>query len=84
MTYYIDVYGCQMNVHDSEIISGILESAGFSAAGSPETADVILLVSCAVREHAETSITAGRPVEGKEIGETPDGSVRLRCPGAWR
>lgn len=56
MTYYIDVYGCQMNVHDSEIISGILESEGFSSTEKPESADVILLVSCAVREHAETRV----------------------------
>jgi tRNA-2-methylthio-N6-dimethylallyladenosine synthase len=56
MTYYIDVYGCQMNVHDSEIISGILESEGFRFTGEPELADVILLVSCAVREHAETRV----------------------------
>lgn len=56
MTYYIDVYGCQMNLHDSEIISGILESNGFSSDKNPESADVILLVSCAVREHAETRV----------------------------
>lgn len=56
MTYYINVYGCQMNFHDSEIISGILESEGFSSTEDPETADVILLVSCAVREHAETRV----------------------------
>ncbi len=56
MTYYINVYGCQMNVHDSEIISGILESESFSSTEDPESADVILLVSCAVREHAETRV----------------------------
>ncbi|NOQ23089.1 MAG: tRNA (N6-isopentenyl adenosine(37)-C2)-methylthiotransferase MiaB [Candidatus Aegiribacteria sp.] len=56
MTYYIHVYGCQMNVHDSEIISGILELEGFSSTEDPESADVILLVSCAVREHAETRV----------------------------
>ncbi len=56
MTFYINAYGCQMNVHDSEIISGILESEGFSSTVDPESADVILLVSCAVREHAETRV----------------------------
>jgi len=56
MIYYINAYGCQMNVHDSEIISGILESNGFSSTEDPESADVILLVSCAVREHAETRV----------------------------
>ena len=56
MIFYINAYGCQMNVHDSEIISGILESEGFSSTANPESADVILLVSCAVREHAETRV----------------------------
>ncbi len=45
-----------MNLHDSEIIAGILESAGFIFIDNPELADVILLVSCAVREHAETRV----------------------------
>ena len=56
MTFYINAYGCQMNVHDSEIISGILGSEGFTPTEDPESADVILLVSCAVREHAETRV----------------------------
>ena len=56
MKFYINAYGCQMNVHDSEIISGILGSEGFSSTEDPESADVILLVSCAVREHAETRV----------------------------
>lgn len=56
MRYYIDVYGCQMNVHDSEIISGILQSGGFEQVFDPADARVILLVSCAVREHAETRV----------------------------
>ncbi|MCD4776910.1 MAG: tRNA (N6-isopentenyl adenosine(37)-C2)-methylthiotransferase MiaB [Candidatus Aegiribacteria sp.] len=74
MTYYIDVYGCQMNVHDSEIISGILESEGFSLTEKPELADVILLVSCAVREHAETRVLGrasqlGGQWRGRESGK---------------
>lgn len=56
MRYYIDTYGCQMNVHDSETIAGILEADGFLPAEAPEDSDVVLLVSCAVREHAETRV----------------------------
>lgn len=56
MRYYIDVYGCQMNVHDSEIISGILQAGGYEQVFDPADARVILLVSCAVREHAETRV----------------------------
>jgi tRNA-2-methylthio-N6-dimethylallyladenosine synthase len=53
-SFHLEVYGCQMNVHDSEIMAGVLTEAGMHAATSPEEADVILVVSCAVREKAET------------------------------
>lgn len=51
--YFIQTYGCQMNVHDSERMAGMLESLGFDATGAPEGADVILLNTCAVRERPE-------------------------------
>lgn len=50
----MEVYGCQMNVSDSEIIRGILESAGYRLVDDPGDAGTILVVTCAVREHAET------------------------------
>ncbi len=50
--YYIQTYGCQMNEHDSEILAGILERAGYQAAQDPKAADVILLNTCAVRDTA--------------------------------
>lgn len=52
-TYWIEVYGCQMNVSDAETIAGILESAGMAEADGPDSADAVLVVTCAVREHAE-------------------------------
>jgi len=55
-SFFIDVYGCQMNVHDSEIAAGILMSSGFRRVEEPDSADVILIFSCAVREHAETRV----------------------------
>jgi tRNA-2-methylthio-N6-dimethylallyladenosine synthase len=51
--YFITTFGCQMNVHDSEIIAGILEADGYEAAASLETADLILINTCCVRENAE-------------------------------
>ncbi|MCK5800323.1 MAG: tRNA (N6-isopentenyl adenosine(37)-C2)-methylthiotransferase MiaB [Deltaproteobacteria bacterium] len=54
--FYIETYGCQMNVADSELITGILEAAGYVSAKSEEEADVILLNTCAVREKAEERI----------------------------
>ncbi len=54
--FYIETYGCQMNVADSELIAGILEASGYVAAKSEEEADVVLLNTCAVREKAEERI----------------------------
>ena len=53
-SFHLEVYGCQMNVHDSEIVAGILLDAGMRRAPLPEAADVILILTCAVRETAET------------------------------
>ena len=55
-TVYIETYGCQMNVSDSELMLGKLVAAGYDAAEGPEGADVILVNSCAIREHAETRV----------------------------
>ncbi len=51
--YFIQTYGCQMNVHDSERMAGMLEKLGYDATDAPEAADVILLNTCAVRERPE-------------------------------
>lgn len=53
---YIETYGCQMNVSDSEIVLSILKKAGYTSTDTPEIADVILLNSCAIRDKAEQSI----------------------------
>jgi len=54
--FLIDTFGCQMNVHDSEVISGILSSLGYHATESLEDADVIILNTCAIRENAENKV----------------------------
>ena len=53
---YIETYGCQMNVSDSELISGILTQAGHNIVSHIDDADVILLNTCAIRENAETKV----------------------------
>ena len=55
-TYHIETYGCQMNVHDSEKLAGILEKRGYVPAGSLLSADVIVFNTCCVREHAEDKV----------------------------
>jgi tRNA-2-methylthio-N6-dimethylallyladenosine synthase len=53
---YVETYGCQMNVSDSELMQGILAAEGYEIASSPEDADVILVNTCAIREHAEQRV----------------------------
>ena len=54
MICHIEVYGCQMNVHDGEILSGILQAAGHTVVNNAKIAEAVFVVTCAVREHAET------------------------------
>jgi tRNA-2-methylthio-N6-dimethylallyladenosine synthase len=53
---YIETYGCQMNISDTELMHGILASEGYEATESPEDADVILVNTCAIRDHAEQRV----------------------------
>jgi len=59
-TYQVRTYGCLMNVHDSERLSGLLESAGYvdiaGLSDPPETADVVVFNTCAVRENADNKL----------------------------
>lgn len=53
MKYHITTYGCQMNVHESEKIAGILRSAGYTEEAPVEEADIIVFNTCCIRENAE-------------------------------
>lgn len=55
-TYQVRTYGCQMNVHDSERLSGLLEDAGYLRAEGEEPADVVVFNTCAVRENADNRL----------------------------
>lgn len=55
---YIDVYGCQMNVNDSEVIWSILQENNYTKTTDIESADVILVVTCSIRDSAEQRIWA--------------------------
>ncbi len=55
-TVYIETYGCQMNVSDSELMYGRLAEFGYVAVKSPDEADVILVNTCAIRDHAEQRV----------------------------
>lgn len=55
-TVYIETYGCQMNVSDSELMLGRLIESGYDSVPEPDEADVILINTCAIREHAEQRV----------------------------
>jgi tRNA-2-methylthio-N6-dimethylallyladenosine synthase len=55
-TYTVETYGCQMNVHDSERIAGLLDEAGFMPAESGVQADIVVFNTCAVRENADNKL----------------------------
>ena len=53
---YVETYGCQMNISDGELMEGVLEAHGYEISADPEDADVILVNTCAIREHAEKRV----------------------------
>jgi len=55
-TVYIETYGCQMNVSDSELMYGSLAAHGYEAVDTPDGADVILVNTCAIRDRAEQRV----------------------------
>jgi tRNA-2-methylthio-N6-dimethylallyladenosine synthase len=55
-TYKVVTYGCQMNVHDSERLSGLLDDAGYARAPEGDEADVVVFNTCAVRENADNRL----------------------------
>jgi tRNA-2-methylthio-N6-dimethylallyladenosine synthase len=71
-TYQVRTYGCQMNVHDSERLTGLLEDAGYAAAPDGEQADVVVFNTCAVRENADNRLYGNlghlAPVKAKHPG----------------
>jgi tRNA-2-methylthio-N6-dimethylallyladenosine synthase len=71
-TYEVRTFGCQMNVHDSERLSGLLENAGYVRAPAGDTADVVVLNTCAVRENADNKLYGNlghlAPTKAKRAG----------------
>ncbi|MEU4196018.1 tRNA (N6-isopentenyl adenosine(37)-C2)-methylthiotransferase MiaB [Kribbella sp. NPDC026611] len=71
-TYEVRTYGCQMNVHDSERLRGLLEDAGYVRAPEGDQADVVVFNTCAVRENADNKLYGNlghlAPVKAKTPG----------------
>ncbi|MBP3885967.1 MAG: tRNA (N6-isopentenyl adenosine(37)-C2)-methylthiotransferase MiaB, partial [Olsenella sp.] len=54
LTYVIKTFGCQMNFHDSERVSGLLDECGCVGVESIDEADIVVFMTCCVRENADT------------------------------
>ncbi|HEX5598060.1 MAG TPA: tRNA (N6-isopentenyl adenosine(37)-C2)-methylthiotransferase MiaB [Micromonosporaceae bacterium] len=71
-TYQVRTFGCQMNVHDSERISGLLEEAGYVRTDDADNPDVVVFNTCAVRENADNRLYGNlghlRPVKDQHPG----------------
>ena len=76
--YMILTYGCQMNVHDSEYISGIMEDIGYIKTEEMEEADVIIVNTCAIRENAHNK-AEGMLGRIKHLKEEKDNIVVIFC-----
>src|SRR5204862_106838 len=78
-TVYVATYGCQMNVADTELMLGHLAAHGYAPTATPEAADVILLNTCAIREHAEARVLGRLGELARHKRRRPD--VRLGVTG---
>lgn len=54
---FFEIYGCQMNSNDGEVVHAVLKSSGYNKVDSIDEADVVLLVTCSIRDHAETKVS---------------------------
>ncbi len=73
-SYYLTTFGCQMNEHDSERIRGVLEEDGWQPASGPETADLLVFNTCAVRKSAENRLL-GRLGEASRLKKENPGRL---------
>ena len=71
---YVETYGCQMNISDGELMEGILAGAGYEIVSTPEEADVVLVNTCAIREHAEKRVL-GRVAQLKALKLERPGTI---------
>src|ERR1700720_3407545 len=70
---FIRTYGCQMNVYDSDRMADVLRPLGYALADGPEQADLVVLNTCHIREHASEKVYS-------ELGRLRDAKVQRRQP----
>lgn len=79
-TYFIRTFGCQMNLHDSERVSGLLDSHGCLLASDPAGADIVIFMTCCVREAADTRLY-GQCSSCKSLPAPPSGKRVIAVGG---
>ena len=79
-TYLIKTFGCQMNMHDSERVSGLLDSCGCLEVATPEEADIVVFMTCCVREAADTRLY-GQCLSCKSLPAPPSGKRVIAVGG---
>ena len=79
-TYFIRTFGCQMNLHDSERVSGLLDSCGCLVAADPAGADIVIFMTCCVREAADTRLY-GQCSSCKSLPVAPSGKRVIAVGG---
>jgi tRNA-2-methylthio-N6-dimethylallyladenosine synthase len=79
--YHVTTFGCQMNVHDSERMRGMLDALGYEEAPSREQADLILFNTCSIRESADNRFVAHLGEAKRLKGEDPERVVGVG--GCW-
>ena len=76
-TFYIRTYGCQMNVADSEMVTGILTNAGYTHTNNIDEANIIIFNSCTVRQHAEDRVLGRITAEATRKEQNPNMLIGL-------
>ena len=79
-TYLIKTFGCQMNMHDSERVSGLLDSCGCLEVATPAEADIVVFMTCCVREAADTRLY-GQCLSCKSLPAPPSGKRVIAVGG---
>ncbi len=75
--YFINTYGCQMNVHESEKLAGILRSRGYEEAASLEECDIVVFNTCCIRETAEYRVLGNLGIVKKLLEKKPNLKVAV-------
>ncbi len=76
-TYEVRTFGCQMNVHDSERLTGLLEDAGYIAAENSDSADIVVFNTCAVRENADNKLYGNLGQLAGRKNDNPDFQIAV-------